>query len=1203
MIILKTRLDSNARLCQAVKERPIIYDRSHENYNKREAYETAWLEISENCGESVSSCKSRWRLLYRSFVKSLKEASQGIRTREYHLRDVLGFLVPHLDITDEQDQPIESGRVSVGRRPKSNPRIDNKSKSQDEIKSEPDSDVEENEKNSDTMKTSGENEKEDMTKGENSNNDGLKNGDIDEKNNESVKTEEKNLDESPITESSQPVGSILNDKTGNIELVYPKQTKSNKIPQPLDKDLSAEVVDPNEATTNKTSQTPKKQLVAEAVNTHETKTNKTPQTPKKILGAEIVNPHETKTNRTPQTPKKNLAAFYISPKNDGTFFIKKKYDEEKDATVRTESSAAKQKLKDKTEPQENSKLNSKTEDIEDLDDDIPLKQISERSLRLQRACKRSFGKTTNDAPADSEKEPEVKRTRRCAERLKSIAKAKQELSKSLELPKQETKRAKSKELEVIRRKRQSLNAPQLVDKVQTEAQQSNSATKMRLPTKLQTKCAGTQTLPAVPPEPTIKKTLMSTKSTQTHGLTPEPKKAETLVVGVQCQLLKSETTDDFLSNLRPYLNDMNARQKLHFKKKIFESLMEVFDSGADFPASKKLKLTETAVAVAPSKAIIPPQLQDTVSGEELSLVRELVAIIQAAKQTPELLLNNNDNNSNSSTDSVTLVNDDEKQGPLMPALTATAPTTKPPPLLRVTPTKIPFKGTSVSRAELPTCLQPRVSAVQQPTASLPSSTPTIKALTTAQAISALQKRRVIRKVVKVNELTEVTTPNSSSTTTTIDGRRRIYRLMPSNGTTPALRNVLSNSAGGSGTGGVQLIPASTNSVTIITPPTTTNVTSAGFVTRPQVIQLTKPRSTDIISDGSENTDSTSTSTIGMRPTSGGAEAAQYVKPRLQRIAPAPAPATQNISGRIQIIQPNKVTSLNQSISTNLRRLFTPETRIDNTSPNNNSSPSPAGAAITTTAPNQINIRRAIVTTTRSTTATSATTTKTITTNYGQIETNAVSTTAWTPLSIASATRPPMRRYSVCGQGITAIERESSPNTVLTTTANDEKLASVNQVSTASRNSQASQPNNALFKLPTLWRSSNSTTVAVTATASTTTTAARGNPLVSASASSSSSSARTMPISVNLNRLQQSTSSSNPNASNSNNELPKGINLRAYYSMNMNLDDDDTRSPNSLLRPTDMEISPADFEGMDFSGIIGSDNFEVVTIKNEPIDFD
>lgn len=89
----------------------------------------------------------------------------------------------------------------------------------------------------------------------------------------------------------------------------------------------------------------------------------------------------------------------------------------------------------------------------------------------------------------------------------------------------------------------------------------------------------------------------------------------------ECQDIFSD--EHFLEMVRPQMKEMNPRQKMHFKQKIFQALIEIFDDATDFPASGEVQHFN----------INTPSGFDHVSDGELRLIRELVSMVGAAKHT------------------------------------------------------------------------------------------------------------------------------------------------------------------------------------------------------------------------------------------------------------------------------------------------------------------------------------------------------------------------------------------------------------------------------------------------------------------------------------------------------------------------------------------------------------------------------------------
>ncbi|XP_022211248.2 flocculation protein FLO11 isoform X2 [Drosophila obscura] len=93
--------------------------------------------------------------------------------------------------------------------------------------------------------------------------------------------------------------------------------------------------------------------------------------------------------------------------------------------------------------------------------------------------------------------------------------------------------------------------------------------------------------------------------------------------GMQTESLDIFSDEHFLEMVRPQMAEMNPRQKLHFKKKVFQSLMETFDDATDFPAAGEQQHFN----------INTPSGFEHISDREMRLVRELVSLVSAAKHS------------------------------------------------------------------------------------------------------------------------------------------------------------------------------------------------------------------------------------------------------------------------------------------------------------------------------------------------------------------------------------------------------------------------------------------------------------------------------------------------------------------------------------------------------------------------------------------
>ncbi|XP_037825070.1 myosin-G heavy chain-like [Lucilia sericata] len=279
----------------------------------------------------------------------------------------------------------------------------------------------------------------------------------------------------------------------------------------------------------------------------------------------------------------------------------------------------------------------------------------------------------------------------------------------------------------------------------------------------------------------IKDTMNSTErfSMETKTSTPKAVKmvdsSTSTAVATRCMGTQYENSIDFMDydeifmqSIKQRLQEMNARQKMNFKAKIYKSLLEVFDDTADFPGSNEvLKL--------PHKK---PQVINTTTGE-LRLMRELVSLVQAAKSTPEI------------------VNAKEKVKTITAMAPAPAAQTVPAPIASKTPIKLPMPNNTdnSSKAQIsPLSLSPTLddddfqfsldNIDDDDDLDLPRTWEEIKAKPSEPAKTAASvtptveenvmglPRRILQKVVRVSG-------SSGSTIVARDGdRKRIYRIYP-----------------------------------------------------------------------------------------------------------------------------------------------------------------------------------------------------------------------------------------------------------------------------------------------------------------------------------------------------------------------------------------------------------------------------------------
>ncbi|XP_050337521.1 uncharacterized protein LOC126763778 [Bactrocera neohumeralis] len=505
---------------------------------------------------------------------------------------------------------------------------------------------------------------------------------------------------------------------------------------------------------------------------------------------------EAEVTKKSTSSKSKVGTFYISPTNSesGTFFIKKSGDSnEPDSAPENEANAAAtESILGEFEHNEIEQPESNVDETEvDEQNDEPKDDfVKTRQYRYKRACKRGSGKNSASQRNLRQKDSSMKSIRRSSHRLKSLGEATNQLIAAAKLSKKagDTASVENQTTNLTAHKRtRTLCIPQ--GDINMVGSQQATATLIK---------TFREESSLSPPRKVVLHDLTASQAFNDQG--------------VQCNLPPTSSDDEFFDSLKPYLSEMNVRQKLHFKKKIFESLMEVFDSPNDFPTHDE------------TKAIIPKQLS-AVSSDELHLVRELVAMVQAAKHTPELNLNLSGGSSKLATKasaeecSMTLSTPSmnlsggsselaaktsaEKCAMISPTPSMrSTPSQPPPPLsLRVSPFNAPTT-TAYQKTNRPT---PMLLSRAGGTA---TSTQTTNTTTTTSGI------RLIRKLVKVNDVgtSAYNLPATSGAYGSNNGEivhRRIYRIYPKINET---YTNLENAVNGSGVG-TFIVPRSTAEAT------------------------------------------------------------------------------------------------------------------------------------------------------------------------------------------------------------------------------------------------------------------------------------------------------------------------------------------------------------------------------------------------------
>ncbi|XP_043068712.1 uncharacterized protein [Drosophila bipectinata] len=112
-------------------------------------------------------------------------------------------------------------------------------------------------------------------------------------------------------------------------------------------------------------------------------------------------------------------------------------------------------------------------------------------------------------------------------------------------------------------------------------------------------------------------------SRESLGCALQKNSASPVKLSLSTESQELNTDEKFLEMIKPQMTEMNPRQKMMFKKKVFQSLIETFDDATDFPESGELCFSDINTLSG----------FELVSDPELQLFRELVSLVSAAKVT------------------------------------------------------------------------------------------------------------------------------------------------------------------------------------------------------------------------------------------------------------------------------------------------------------------------------------------------------------------------------------------------------------------------------------------------------------------------------------------------------------------------------------------------------------------------------------------
>uniref|UniRef100_A0A1I8Q3C6 MADF domain-containing protein n=1 Tax=Stomoxys calcitrans TaxID=35570 RepID=A0A1I8Q3C6_STOCA len=103
-------IQASARLCDAIKWHPCLYDSKSKVYQMKHAVDAAWRSIANECEDTVANCKFRWRVIRKSFAIAYRK--HGAKNKHY-LKEYLQYLVPHVNSIDINERVSGAERVET----------------------------------------------------------------------------------------------------------------------------------------------------------------------------------------------------------------------------------------------------------------------------------------------------------------------------------------------------------------------------------------------------------------------------------------------------------------------------------------------------------------------------------------------------------------------------------------------------------------------------------------------------------------------------------------------------------------------------------------------------------------------------------------------------------------------------------------------------------------------------------------------------------------------------------------------------------------------------------------------------------------------------------------------------------------------------------------------------------------------------------
>ncbi|KAH8262003.1 hypothetical protein KR038_000116 [Drosophila bunnanda] len=641
----------NVELLRAVMKHPVLYDRGEENYRKRLPSENSWDMVASEVGGSVEKCKRRWRQLRNDYTRwcnaDANRRRQGQRRIAYQLQDEFRFLDRHLNLADSIYDEDRSGSEKDRDSNRDSESRDNTNAS---VKAE--AALDDQPVNDESLADQLLEEKDPSTK------------DVDKDKTKETPKQKKAAQEKPqeqergVEEDSYMQSDQEGDDPIDEEHLEDFEYEEEELMQHKEKERNA-----------KDSSTKQSEFFI--------KQNKEPHL--LIIGkknatlsggeapdaeSEELNLEDPLDDEIAMDSNINLTTSKMLRRRDSMGSPSRRLRKPKDASITKPTQAQRvtrhQRLKTMTLAAGQS-IRSSTSPVKMTPVPRPVGASKTVQLKKSVPLKDGYFSRPSTPLADGRQGPRQSLPQSQSQRQQVMRRL--TTSDRPETPPTPPKRGRpAKKIEMMPRleatqiRQPSPNTPKVVPITKTPSSVANTGSNvanMGINPTIKPTGNLTNRITATTLKPLENVTVMSYSpiSSTSHNIAGSSAKpinksspsgvATTAAVAalslpLSTSLLKrcerstqTECSDifsdeHFLDMIRPQMKEMNTRQKLHFKQKIFKALMETFDDATDFPEAGELQHLN----------INTPSAFEHVTTPELRLIRELVSMVIAAKVSP-----------------------------------------------------------------------------------------------------------------------------------------------------------------------------------------------------------------------------------------------------------------------------------------------------------------------------------------------------------------------------------------------------------------------------------------------------------------------------------------------------------------------------------------------------------------------------------------